>query len=540
MTRLFKTFCLLAAGLLLSASLLAQTRGFYNVKDFGAKGDGATLDTEAINKAILAASAAGGGTVYFPAGKFMSHSIRLKDNITLHLDQGCILAAAAPVNGVGFDAPEPNPWDMYQDFGHSHWQNSLIWGDSISNIAIIGQGLIDGSAGLSRGESRTGGVGNKAIALKECHNVLLRDIRMYMCGHFALLATGVDNLTIDNVMVDTNRDAFDIDCCENVRISNCYINSPNDDGLVLKSSYALGYPKDCDNVTITNCSLSGYEIGSLLDGSFKRTVQRAPDQDGPTGRIKFGTESNGGFRNITITNCTFDTSRGFAIETVDGALIENITFTNVVMRDICNSTFFLRIGGRMRAPEGFRKSVMRNINISNVLVYNADPRYSSLITGLPGQYIENVTLSNIRILYRGGLSLKDVTEQNQSLVSNFFTRRAEEGPNAARADAYAVPERVKDYPEPSAFGILPAYGFFIRHVKNITLRDVEIGFLNEDTRPAVVLVDVQGADMDNLKAQRAGGAPMFVLRDVKDFTVRNTPGIKNAQIAATAASEIAQ
>lgn len=528
--------CLIAA--LFALSLHAQTAGYYNVKTFGAKGDGITIDSDAINKAIEAASAAGGGTVYFPAGKYMSYSVRLKDNITLFLDRGSVLAAAVPVNGVGFDAAEPNPWNMYQDFGHSHWHNSLIWGDSISNISIIGSGLIDGSATLS---SREGpGLGNKAIGLKKCTNVLLRDIKIYAGGHFALLATGVNNMTIDNVMVDTNRDAFDIDCCENTRITNCYINSPNDDGLVLKSSYGLGYAKDCDNILIDNCTVTGYAVGSLLDGTYKRTVQRAPDGDGPTGRIKFGTESNGGFRNITITNCAFETCRGFAIETVDGALVENVTFSNVVMRNIYNSTFFLRIGGRMRGPEGFRKSVMRNINISNVLVYDADPRYSSLITGLPGQYIEDVTLSNIRIMYRGGLSLKDVTEQTPDLVNNFNARRAAEGANVARTDPYAVPEREKDYPEPSVFGILPASGFFIRHVKNITIRDVEIGFLNEDTRPALVLVDVQGADFDNLKVQRAASTPMFVLRDVKNFTVRNSPGIQNAQIPTTASAEIAK
>ena len=118
------------------------------------------------------------------------------------------------------------------------------------------------------------GSGNKAIALKLCRNVLLRDVSILNGGHFALLATGVDNLTIDNVKIDTNRDGFDIDACRNVRISNCSVNSPNDDAIVLKSSFALGYARANENLTITNCLVSGYDIGSLLDGSYKRNTKR--------------------------------------------------------------------------------------------------------------------------------------------------------------------------------------------------------------------------------------------------------------------------
>lgn len=531
---------LIPAGMtvLLSLTLYAGDAEFFNIKAYGAKGDGATLDTDAINKAIEAAAAAGGGTVYFPAGKYMSHSIRLKSNITLYLEQGCVLAAAPPSASIGYDAPEPNLSDKLQDFGHSHWHNSLIWGEKIGNIAILGPGMIDGTAGLSRGESRTANAGNKAVALKECYNVLLRDIRMVRCGHFALLATGVNNLTLDNVLVDTNRDGFDIDGCENVRLSNCHVNAPNDDAIVLKSSYALGYEKACDNITITNCFVSGYEIGSLLDGSFKRTVKRAPDRDGPTGRIKFGTESNGGFKNITISNCVFDVSRGLALETVDGAVIENIIISNIVMRDVANAPFFLRLGGRMRAPEAFHTSILRNVQISNVTVYNADPRYASILAGLPDNPIRDVTLSNIRIYYQGGLSLAQAARQPADLINPFFTRNATEGPNQARSDPYAVPERIKDYPEPSVFGILPAYGFYIRHARNIVLRDIEIGFMNEDSRPAVVLADVHQADFDNFKAQLAPNAPLFVLQNVKDLTLRNLPGATDRQVAETEWQEI--
>src|SRR5215213_6291177 len=393
----------------------------YSVRAYGARGDGKTVDTPSVNRAIEAAAAMGGGTVHFPAGTYLCFSIRLKSNVSLHLDNGAIILAADPKKDRGsYDSPEPNEWDMYQDFGHSHWQNSLIWGVNVENISIYGHGLIDGR-GLTRrsprprrplqaGDTPTTlgggqgarpvsplgedlphdamkGLGNKAISLKLSRNVTLRDFSILNGGHFALLATGVDNLTIDNLKVDTNRDGFDIDSCRNVRISNCSVNSPNDDAVVLKSSYALGFARATENVTITGCLVSGYDIGSLLDATYKRNVKEAPDRDGPTGRLKFGTESNGGFKNITISNIVFDHCRGLALETVDGALLEDVTVTNVTMRDIVNSPIFLRLGRRMRGPAGIAVGELRRVLLSNIVVYNADPKYAAIISGIPGHNI---------------------------------------------------------------------------------------------------------------------------------------------------------
>ncbi len=256
-----------------------------------------------------------------------------------------------------------------------------------------------------------GGGGDKAIALKLCHNVTLRDFSILMGGHFGILTTGVDNLTIDNVMIDTNRDGMDIDSCSNVHISNTSVNSPNDDAIVFKGTHALGYARVSENVTITNSLVSGYDVGSLLDATYKRTVEHSPDRDGPTGRIKIGTESEGDFRNFTISNVTFDRSRGLALESVDGSHIEDIAVSNITMRDVSNAPFFLRIGSRMRAPEGVAIGTIKRVNITNVVVYGADPRFASMIVGLPGHEVEDVKLSNIRILAKGGLSLDEAAKQ---------------------------------------------------------------------------------------------------------------------------------
>ena len=516
----------------------AFAQSVYDVRAFGARGDGKTLDTAAINKAIEAAAAAGGGTVNFPAGTYLSVSIRLRSNITLQLNQGVTILAADRVPGkVEYDLPESNQWDMYQDFGHSHWQNSLIWGIGLENVSIVGPGLINGR-GLTRRSPRarrvnqpgdrpvtlggeTGarpqsplgedddptvmnGLGNKAISLKLTRNVLLRDFSILNGGHFVVLATGVDNLTIDNVKVDTNRDGFDIDSSRNVRISNCSVNSPNDDAIVLKSSYALGFARATENVTITNCLVSGYDIGSLLDGTFKRNVKEAPDRDGPTGRIKFGTESNGGFKNITISNVVFDHCRGLALETVDGGLLEDVTITNITMRDVTNSPIFMRLGKRMRGPAGTPVGQLRRVIISNVVAYNADARYASIIAGLPDHHIEDIKLTNIRIFYRGG-GKRELADLQP-------------------------PERETNYPEPSMFGELPAHGFFIRHAKGISLSNVEISYLSNEFRPPFVLDDVSSVSFNHVTAQKAGDVPTFVLRNVLDFTTQDVRGVADTHL----------
>lgn len=308
----------------------------YNVKDFGATGDGTHIDSEAINRAIRKAASGGGGTVYVPAGEYACYSIRLASHIHLYLEQGATLIGAFPTPTGKYDSAEPNSHDTYQDFGHSHWQNSLIWGIGLEDITISGPGTIYGKW-LTREESRLDGVGNKAISLKNCKNVTLKDLNMFQCGHFALLATGVDNLTITNLKVDTNRDGFDIDCCRNVRILACSVNTPWDDAIVLKASYALGTFRDTENVTISDCYVSGYDRGSMLDASWQLDEPQAPDHGYRTGRIKIGTESSGGFKNIAITNCIFEHCRGLALESVDGGSLEDIVISNITLRNIVNA-----------------------------------------------------------------------------------------------------------------------------------------------------------------------------------------------------------
>ena len=495
-------------------------RSFYDVTAFGATGDGKSNDTPAINKAIDEAAVAGGGTVYFRPGKYLSYSIHLKSRITLYLEQGATMVAADPASDPArsYDPAEPNkPWEDYQDYGHNHWHNSLIWGEGLNDVAICGPGLIWGE-GLSRGwgagpKAEDPGVANKAIALKNCRNVLLRDFSILHGGHFGILATGVDNLTIDNLKIDTNRDGMDIDCCRNVRISNCSVNSPWDDGICLKSSFGLGYARATEMVTISNCLVSGsFHEGAMLDGTWKRF---ADDEKVPrTGRIKFGTESNGGFKNITVSNCVFDGCSGLAIESVDGAIVEDVTCTNITMRDVYGAPIFVRLGARMRGPSGVDVGRMRRVILSNITCINAvgSKRIASILAGIPGHPIEDLKLSDVMIVNHGGGTKDDAALQ--------------------------LPEKEKDYPEPTMFGTTPAHGFFVRHVKGLELSGVKVERTDADARPAFTLEDVDGAEFGRIRVQVSDGVPTFSLKDVRDFRVYRSKPVPDAEIAAVEKKEI--
>jgi polygalacturonase len=520
----------------------------FSVRDYGAAGDGRTLDTPAINAAIEAAAHAGGGTVVLPAGDYLSYSIRLRSRITLHLSAGATLIAAEPPTAGqpgGYDAPEANAWNEYQDFGHSHFRNSLIWGEDLVDVAITGPGRIYGR-GLSRGNGRRtalavgellplvpgeelpdvlkaegpfepaprpdlvpgpfnypnardalpAGVANKAIALKNCRNVTFRDFSVLHGGHFAILATGVDNLTIDNLLIDTNRDGMDIDACSNVRITNTSVNTPWDDGICLKASHALGQARVLENVTISNCFVSGYDEGTLLDGTRTRRTQRF---GGVMGRIKLGTEAGGGFRNITISNCVFDYSRGLALEQVDGGVLEDITISNITMRDVQNAPVFIRLGARLRRPATTEPGTVRRILIDNLVAHNVAPHHGLFIAGLPGHPVEDVVFANIQIHYAGG--------------------------GTAEQAARELPELPKAYPDPDVFGELPSWGLFARHVKNLTLRGVELRVVTPDARPAMHVEDAQGARFTDTVISGADREARWVLWDVNGLHVRDVSGL---------------
>ncbi len=506
---LFRSACVLP--LLLVCQLASQAQNtavssiFYNVKNYGAVADGKHADHTAINDAIIACANAGGGTVYLPAGNYLCGSIHLASNINLFLDAGAVITGAPPEMNV-YDAAEVFPDTQYQDGGHTYFHNSLIWGENLHDVSITGRGKIDGGGLTSKDKEHmgnpTGGAietGDKAIALKLCRNVLIRDITIFHGGHFAILATGCDLMTLDNLTIDTNRDGIDIDCCTNTLVSNCRVNSPHDDAICPKSSYALRRKVITENLVITNCEVSGFEEGTLLDG------RRIPVKPGwSNGRIKFGTESNGGFRNCVVSNCTFRSCNGLALEEVDGGIMENIIVTNVTMIDVYHYPLYITLGARNRGPkETTAMGVVKNIFISNIIVTGADSMSGIQITGTPGYPVENVHLSNIYVSYKGGGTIADGKKE--------------------------FPELAKQYPEPFLLGINPAYGLFARHVKNLQLSDISFEVQQPDERSPFIFNDVDGLDINHVSAAVAAGVPPVRMEAVKGWVIGRSPALQQAQ-----------
>lgn len=481
----------------LSIGIAARAADVFNVKDFGAKGDGVTLDSPAINAAIEEAVANGGGQVYLPAGTYLSGSIRLKSNIDLHLSPGCVIKAA-PASMKAYDESESfGGFPEYQDGGHTYFHNSLIWAEGANNVSITGHGMIDGE-GLTKHDTEKAGIvqggsigtGDKSIALKLCRRVTLRDFTVYRGGHFAVIMTGCDLSTIDNLTIDTNRDGIDIDCCKYMTVTNCRVNTPSDDAIVLKSSYALKKPVLCEHIAVTNCNVTGYECGTLLDGTY------VPAKVGwVCGRFKLGTESNGGYRNISLSNCTFMYSSGLAFEEVDQGVMENIVVTNITMSHVHHYPIYITTGCRNRGPkEVTRPSSARDIQISNVVADDCDSLCSIIVTGLPEEPVRNVWLSNIRLQFRGGGA--------RELVNKDYR------------------EQSTHYPEPKFAGHTPAYGLYARHVVGLHADDLTFTYADPEYRPAVVLDDVKDSSLRNIEAPTEPGVDKIVQFNCENITIK--------------------
>ncbi len=508
-TPVSRRFAITGAGAVLFAAgftdrAAAVTAGmFEDVRRHGAKGNGIAIDSPAINRAIDAAARRGGGTVVVPAGRYLCFTLRLRDNIALVLSAGATIIAADPsVHGAHYDPPENYMEEQFQDFGITHVHNSLIRGDGVSNVAILGPGMIHGT-GLDRegpgdrwhgragwqsaaalglsprelalrdpAERATIGRANKAIGLMRCRNVRLDGFTILQGGHFAVIAHGCTNLHVDGLTIDTDRDGIDIDACRDVRITNCTVNAPKDDAIVLKSSYALGKAVPCEDVLIAGCKTSGYAMGSLLDGSYRPSDYRSPDKLGVLGRIKLGTETNGGFRGVRISDCICTNTRGILMGIVDGGTLEDVSVSGIVLRDPVNHPLFIHHGARMRAPRGTPVGRVRQVRFEDIVVSGADPRFTSGIEGIADAPVEDVSFDGIEITARGGGTRED----------------AQRTPTYRRETSLEV----------SYLGTLPAAGIYARHARRLTVRDLRLRTEAPDQRPVVALRNVEGAIVDGV------------------------------------------
>jgi polygalacturonase len=418
----------------LAAALAAGLARRFDVVDAGARGDGRSLNTQAIQKAIDACSQSGGGTVHFPPGRYLSGTLRLRSRVRLFLDAGAVLIGSTDL------AHYPSLVPAFRSFTDTYTEKSLIYAEKVEDVSIEGRGVIDGQGASFKGPYK---VRPYMIRFIECRNVAvegvtIRDSPMWVQHYLACDGVAIRGITVHS-RVNHNNDGIDIDCCERVRISDCDIWS-GDDAIVLKSTAA----RPCRYVTITNCVLS--------------TVCNA---------LKMGTESNGGFTDVTVSNCTVYDTRlaGIALEIVDGGAMDRVVFSGITMNGV-GAPIFIRLGDRGRpfAENGPHQptGTLRNVLITGIEAARAG-NTGCAIAGLPGHDIERVTLENIRLVFDGG-----------------GKRRTTE-----------VPEVPEKYPEYKMFGELPAYGFYCRHVRGLRLRNIELSTVKPDERPPMIFEDVK-------------------------------------------------
>lgn len=467
----------------------------YNIQKRGAVPDGKTLNTTVIQTAIDELAAKGGGKLIFPEGNYLTGSIILKSGVELHLQKGAVLLGST------------NPYH-YKNL--NRWK-ALVLADGQTNIAISGKGTIDGQGRrLALNVDSLYYVGQldpkfynlkrkrpnevmrpQNIEMVKCKNVRISGVTIKDASCWVQTYDLCENLVIDSIRVESdaywNNDGIDISDCRNVRVTNSFVNSA-DDGICLKSHAPDHWN---DSIYIANC-----------------TVRSSANA------IKFGTASTGGFKNVKIENIkVYDTYRSaIALETVDGGLLENIDVSNITATNTGNA-IFIRLGHRNTDD---RYSRLRNVVIRNVKVEvpfdRPDSEYKlrgpdlpffhnhfpASITGIPGHPVENVTLDNIEISYPG--------RGNDGLAILPLWRLKN------------VPEVEAEYPEFSMFGELPAWGFYVRHVEGLTMKNISVQAREKDYRPAFVFDDVDGLQLDQFKIQEDDTNKQVILRNVRNNT----------------------
>jgi len=469
------------------AQKTAKTQKEFLITNYGAKADGKTLNTIAIQKAIDAAFKNKSGIVVFPKGEFLSGSIQMKTNVSLRLDEGAVLLGSTnPQDYIKMEFPG-RPDSPKKD---DNSQMALVLAHKASNIKLYGKGKIDGQglqlalhidslhhAGIVvdpnytiRRNRPNETMRPKLFRFSQCDAVAIEGLQLTAASCWGLSFELCSNLSLDGLKVVNrsywNNDGIDITDCKNVKVTNCDLDTA-DDGICLKSYYP-GYAND--GIYIANCTIKS-----------------------SASAIKFGTASYGGFKNVVIKDIqVFDTFRSaIAIESVDGATIENIEVSNINAVNTGNA-IFIRIGQR----SGEKAGSIKNVSIKNIKVQvpfgrpdiNYDLRgpevdffhnpFPSSIVGIPGYQIENVSLENITISYPG--------RANKGMAYVPLNRLDK------------VPEVIKEYPEFSMFGELPAWAFYVRHANGISFKNVKVTLDDTDFRPAFVFDDVQNLNMEQI------------------------------------------
>lgn len=468
---------------------MKQRKSIFNVLDYGAVADGKTLVTEAVQKAVDVCHNLGGGVVYFPDGTYVLSTVFLKSNVRVYIGEGATVLGS--LNFYDYAQQEEINYPIYQDASHTYYHLSMFVGLDCDNIAITGGGTIDMRSVWDEDGVRGKEIkhrGPKCIALKNCRNVEISGLKIYNATDLAVYFAGCENVDVFGLTLRVYIDGISPDNSKNVRIHDCDLET-GDDGIVFKSSYTLNRLDICKDIHVWNCKVKSRCCA-----------------------IKFGTETNGGFKDILVENIEVRETRitGIAIESVDGAVIDGVTVRNVKMKNV-NAPLFIHIGRRMRGPKGREIGEIKNVTLENitaegpyepyeVVAWNyfsykdgdtyqypwvfgvaesfddtnagntaeSDWQMTSNVCGLLGHPIKNLVLRNVHLKLDGGVK----------------QYKAE------------VPEEAQDYPEVYVYGrILPAKGIFFRHVDGLVLDNVTVETYREDVRESFVFRNVRHIDL---------------------------------------------
>jgi len=465
----------------------AQTPPYFNVRDYGAVGDGATLDSSAVNAAISAAGAVGGGTVTFPPGNYLCGSIHLTNNLTLYLSNNAVIWASA----LNIDTHESNTYSQYQDQGHSYFRNSLIYGINLTNLTFAGSGKIDGIRNLATGNPSAANPGDKALCLVLCTNITVRDLTITNGGHFGILAQACTNfvMTGANIFEKTSRDGINLVDTSFVVISNCVIEGA-DDAVCFKSDYALGRKIGAHDIRVT-------------DSQILSTQNNA---------TQIGSETVGDFSNLTFSNLVITGAgkAGIGITSQDGSIIDGLRYDNIVMTN-CAAPIFLKLDYRTTDSPNPSVGRIRNVAINNVSAYHStlfNRTNTSTINGyfntntLSEVPIENITFNHVNVSNIGRHSVADVTN---------------------------YPPENQDW-QPQNFGKWPSYGWYVRWANNISFTNCEVHFDFNDDRPAVVVDTATNIVFDHFTADVGVGNTNFDMGflSVTNFVTNNAIATVNA------------
>ena len=431
----------------LGCAPLAAQGAVFDIRDHGARPGEDRVNTQAVQGAIDACTAAGGGTVLVTGGRFVTGTIYLKDNVTLHIAGDAALLGSTDPGDYAADTHKI----VYAN--ESYMDRCLLFARNARNVCIEGRGTIDGRGQVENFPNTGGAQRPMLIRFLECERVLLRDVRLVNPASWTCAFLYCDDVAASNLSIHSranwNGDGLDFDGCRNVRVHGCSFDT-SDDSVCLQASRA---DRPCRDITVSDCVFVSKWAG-----------------------MRIGMSSLGDFENVAVSNCVFRdiSDAGLKIQMCEGGAMRNMVFSNLVMQNVPRPVLMtfnrFRLGVDTPDPAPPMRSMGR-MRFSNLLVDNSALEgvpCGIVLSGVPGHPIEDIAFSNVSLLLPGGGAAEDAAVTS---LPGFTDQRPE---------FHVLGEK------------MPFAGLFARHVRGLRLDDVRFDAARPDARPVIVCEDVEG------------------------------------------------